>query len=403
MAVQARSGGWEVRILLVHNHYQQRGGEDEVVEREEALLRAHGHRVVRYTAHNDDIADMPRVALARATLWNRRVHTEVRTLLRSEGLELVHCHNIFPLISPAVYYAARAERVPVVQTLHNYRLLCPSANFFRDGVVCEDCLGKGVPWPGVVHRCYRGSVLASAVTATMLSVHRALGTWRSLPNVYIALSEFAREKFVQGGLPAEKVVVKPNFVDPDPGVALTGGDYVLYVGRLSEEKGVATLLEAWHEVPDGINLKIVGDGPCAADVVAAASALSTVEWLGWQSRERIVELMKRARLLVVPSAWYEGLPMVIPEAYAVGLPVIASDLGSLRSLIEPHRTGLRFRAGDSADLTRKLRWALEHPVELARMRQEARAEFESRYSASQNYPLLIRIYERAKKSAAAQR
>lgn len=365
------------------------------------LLEAHGHRVFRYTRHNDRVAEMGRPALAGATVWNGAVYRDLRALIRRKRPHVAHFHNTFPLISPAAYHAARAEGVTVVQTLHNYRLLCPNALFFREGRACEDCLGKTLPWPGVVHACYRGSRPSSGAVAAMLATHRAVGTWTQAVDAYIALTEFARQKFVQGGLPAHRVVVKPNFVGSDPGVG-EGGGYALFVGRLSKEKGVGTLLASWQRLQGKVPLKIVGDGPLAPEVAKAAERLGGVEWLGRQAKDRVITLMKAAQSLVFPSVWYEGFPMVIAEAYAVGLPVIASDLGSMSSLIEHGRTGLRFRPGDPEDLAAQVEWASEHPAELERMRRGARAEFEAKYDAERNYQMLTGIYRTAVGRAEAQ-
>src|SRR5215212_4268687 len=250
-----------MKILLAHNEYQQPGGEDQIFRSEAALLEAHGHQVLRYAAHNDRVAGMNPVALAGSTVWNRASYRELQSMIRRERPQVAHFHNTLPLISPAGYYAAKAEGVPVVQTLHNYRLLCPNALFFRDGHVCEDCQGKLVPWPGVLHACYRESRPASAAMAAMLTTHRALQTWTEQVDVYIATTEFAREKFVQGGLPAEQLVVKPNFLHPAPSPGQVRGDFALFVGRLSPEKGVGTLLETWKRSRVRVPLKIVGDGP----------------------------------------------------------------------------------------------------------------------------------------------
>jgi len=382
-------------VLLSHNHYQQPGGEDQVFAAEGDLLEKRGHQVLRYTAHNDRIARMSRLALAKTTVWNSEAYREVRALIRRERPQVAHFHNTFPLISPAAYHAARAEGVPVVQTLHNYRLLCPNALFFREGRVCEDCLGKTVPWPGVVHACYRESRTASGTVAAMLTAHRVRGTWKETPDVYVALTEFARQKFIQGGLPAEKIVVKPNFLSHDPGAGEGRGDYFLFVGRLSREKGVDTLLSAWERLGKGFRLKVVGDGPLAPEVARAAERISGVEWLGRQTGDQVLGLMKDARALLFPSVWYEGFPMVFVEAYAVGLPMIASDLGSMSSLVDPGRTGLHFHPSDSRDLASQVEWASRNPEKLGRMRAAARTEFETRYTASQNYRLLMDIYERA--------
>jgi glycosyltransferase involved in cell wall biosynthesis len=339
------------------------------------------------------------VTVAGATFWNKAAYRELRSLFRREKPQVVHFHNTFPLVSPAAYYAARAEGVSVVQTLHNYRLLCPNALFFRGGSVCEDCLGRFVPWPGVVHRCYRGSFAASSAVVSMLTVHRALGTWSHMVDVYIALTEFAKRKFIEAGLPAEKIVVKPNFVYPDPGVGEGKGGYALFVGRLSTEKGLDTLLAAWERVGEKLPLRIVGDGPLTGKVSEAARRLKGVEWLGRRPREEVLALMKDASFLIFPSVCYEGFPMTIAEAYAVGLPVLASNLGGMSSLVDSGRTGFHFRPGDPEDLVAKVEWALSHPEELAAMRKESRAEYEAKYTAERNYQVLIDIYEKALKIA----
>jgi len=384
-----------MRVLLLHNHYQQPGGEDQVFAAEGDLLESYGHRVLRYTAHNNRVAGLSRSAQAKATVWNAATYRDLRALIRAECPQVAHFHNTFPLISPAAYYAARAEGVPVVQTLHNYRLLCPNALFFREGGVCEDCMGKAVPWPAVVHACYRANRPSSGAVAAMLTAHRALGTWNGAVDTYIALTEFARRKFIQGGLPAEKVTTKPNFVDPDPGPGQGQGGYMLFVGRLSQEKGVETLLAAWERLDKKVSLMIVGDGPLAPRVAQTAKRLETVEWVGRQPKDRVLSLMKDAQALLFPSVWYEGFPMVIAEAYAVGLPVIASDLGNMSSLIEHGRTGLHFRPGDPKDLATQVEVVSTQPAKLEQLRRGARAEFEGKYTAKRNYLLLMEAYRKA--------
>ena len=384
-----------MKILAVHNRYQRPGGEDQVFVDETTLLETRNHRVLRYEVHNDQVKQANRLALAKDTVWNTSAYRELRALIRRERPHVVHFHNTLPLVSPAGYYAARAEGVPVIQTLHNYRLLCPVALFFRDGRVCEDCMGKAVPWPGVVHRCYRGSRTASGVIATMLTVHRALRTWTEMVDVYVALTEFARNKFIEGGLPAGKIVVKPNFVAPDPGRGQGGGGYALFVGRLAPEKGTETMLAAWDRLRTKIPLKIVGDGPLRDQVVEAAARQSNVEWLGHRPVEDVHALMGKADMLIFPSQWYETFGRVAAEAFAAGTPVIAANIGAVAELVEHGRTGLKFRPGDPEDLVTQVEWALSHSAELRSMREEVRAEFETKYTAERNYRALMEIYEAA--------
>jgi glycosyltransferase involved in cell wall biosynthesis len=384
-----------MKVLAVHNYYQQPGGEDQVFLAETALLERYGHRVVRYSTHNDRAATMNRPALAGTALWNHQIFRDLRALIHRERPHVAHFHNTFPLVSPAGYYAARAEGVPVVQTLHNYRLLCPNALFFRDGRVCEDCMGKAIPWPGVVHKCYRGSRAASGIVTAMLTIHRAVRTWTEMVNVYVALTEFARRKFIEGGLPAEKVTVKPNFVYPDPGPGESGEEHALFVGRLSPEKGVDTLLAAWEHLEVRVPLKIVGDGPLMGLVLEAASRQPWVEYLGYRPAEEVHTLMKEANMLIFPSRWYETFGRVAIEAFATATPVVAANLGAIAELVDHGRAGLRFRPGDPEDLAAQVEWLLCHPEEHARMRRQARAEFEAKYTSERNYQKLMEIYESA--------
>ena len=383
-----------MRILSVHNRYQIRGGEDGSRELEERLLRDMGHQVDVYEEHNDRVATLGKLRLVSKTIWSVETYQNLNSLLTEQTYDVIHVQNFFPLISPSVYYAAKAKGIPVVQTLRNYRLLCPNGEFFRDGRVCEDCLGQFVPLPGVVHACYRGNRAATAVVAAMLTVHRAMGTWTNLIDIYIALNEFAREKFIEGGLPAEKIVVKPNFVHPDLSPGEGRGGYALFVGRLSLEKGLDTLFKAWESLGSKITLKIVGDGPLAQQVAESVAKGSEIEYLGYRPLTEVYELMGEAAFLVFPSEWYEGQPRTIIESFAVGTPVVASNLGAMSTLVSPGRTGFHFRPGDSGDLVAQVEWALAHPDELARMRREARAEFEAKYTAQENYLRLKEIYEK---------
>jgi glycosyltransferase involved in cell wall biosynthesis len=380
-----------VRIVAAHNYYLQPGGEDEVFLSEAHLLENRGHTVFRHSVGNHRVLEMSRAAVAAAALWSRRAGRGIGSLIERERPAVVHFHNTFPLLSPSCYEAAKKRNARVVQTLHNYRLLCPNARLERGGRPCESCLGRALAWPGILHGCYRGSRAATAALATATALHRAAGTWANAVDVYIALTGFARARFVAGGLPPGKIAVKPNFVWPDPGAGPGTGGYALFAGRLSAEKGLETAGGAWNRLGPGVPLKIAGQGP----LEAVLGGIAGVELLGRRPRPEVLGLMRQAAFLIFPSLWYEGLPMTILEAFACGLPVIASRLGAMAEVIEDGRTGLLFNPGDAGDLAAKVEWAGEHPVALARMRREARAEFEAKYTAARNYEMLMEIYGRA--------
>lgn len=379
-----------MQILSVHSHYQIRGGEDECHEAEVNLLREMGHLVEVYEENNERAVALGNLHMALRTVWSEEAHQTVRRRLKEQSYDVVHVQNFFPMLSPSIYYAAKAEGVPVVQTLHNYRILCPNALFFRDGRVCEDCLGKSIPWPSMLHACYRESRPATGVVTAMLTAHRTMHTWTEV-DMYIALTKFAKQKFVDAGLPAEKIVVKPNFVHPDPGTGEGCGGYALFVGRLSPEKGIETLLAAWKLLAGKVPLKIVGDGPLAS-WLTVAQQVPGVEWLGRLPQAEVYALMGEAAFLVFPSEWYETFGRVAIESFAKGTPVIASNIGAIAELVDSGRVGLHFRPGDPEDLAAKVEWVLAHPSELAQMRREARIEFEAKYTAQKNYQRLIEIY-----------
>jgi glycosyltransferase involved in cell wall biosynthesis len=388
------------KILVVHNVYQQRGGEEAIVGAESWLLRQHGHEVVCYERSNDELRERGSpsgLRLAAGTVWSSRSIRELKDLMDRERPDIAHFHNTFPLISPSAFYACAEAGVPVVQTLHNYRLLCPAAKLLRDGSVCEACVGRTVAWRGVLHACYRESRAATAVAASMLAVHRAAGTWRTKVDAYIALSEFARQKFIAGGLPADRIMVKPNFVATDPAPRTQAGDYALFVGRLSEEKGPQLLLSAWRGLAGKIPLRIAGDGPLLEGLSREIREMPSphIELLGRRTPDEVQGLMQRARFLVFPSVWYEGFPMTVAEAFAGGLPVVASRLGSMAEIVRDGVTGLHFEAGNVVDLAAKVDWAWNHPEELVRMGHNARAEYEAKYKPSTNYRILMDIYREA--------
>ena len=381
------------RTLLVHNFYQRRGGEDAVVEAEAELLSSQGHEVRLYGRHSSEIGAHPRLGLARDVVWSRRTARELAALAASFRPQVIHVHNVFPLVSPAVFWIGRSLSVPVVQTLHNFRLLCPEGTFLRDGRICEDCLGR-VPWRAVWHGCYRGSVPQSAALTASITLHRAAGTYPGRVARFIALTQFARAKFVAGGLPPERIAVKPNFVDverPDEGPR----SGALFVGRLSREKGIDVLLRAVAMLPD-LELTVVGDGPERAPEVPVRT-----RWLGALPHAEVIERMREAACLVLPSICFEGFPRTIVEAFACGLPVIASRLGPLPEIVEDSRTGLLFEAGSAEDLARCLRQVRDSPAACRRMGENARQVYEARYTPQSNYASLLNVYNQAAEAVSA--
>jgi glycosyltransferase involved in cell wall biosynthesis len=395
-----------MRILVAHNRYQQAGGEDQAVRAECALLNREGNHVELWEENNDSIAGPLSAGLtALACVYSVEHAYEMRRRIRQFRPDVVHVHNFFPRLSPSIHIECRRTGVPVVQTLHNFRLLCPAATLHsqRGGGPCEACLDHCVPLPAVVRGCYRGSRLASLAVAHMLSIHRALGTWNRCVDRFIALTEGARAKFIAGGIAADKIVVKPNFADldsnPEPNITPeTGssrGNFALFVGRLVEEKGIRSLLAAWSLLPVKPRLRIIGDGPLAPLVADAAATIPGVEWLGPRSRAEVRCAMADAAILVLPSTWYEGFPLVIAEAFAAGLPIVASRLGAMAELISDGRTGKLFSPGDADELAGAVESVLAHPQDLQAMRQHARAEYERKYTAAANYTRLMAIYETA--------
>ena len=378
-----------MRVLIVHNRYQLRGGEDVVAEAETALLRANGVEVDVYQRSNDELRRMPAALAALSTVWSRRAAREIGELCDRRRPDLIHFHNTFPLVSAAPYWSAAARKIPVVQTLHNFRLLCPQAMLLRDGLPCHDCVGR-LPWRAVTRRCYHGSAAQSGVAAAALVAHRVLGSYRRRVQAYIALSRFSRAQYIAGGLPAQRIHVKPNFVEDQCEAAPLKRGGGLFVGRLSAEKGVAALIDAAallgaHAGP----LRVVGDGPLAAPVRATFGA----GYLGPRSPEQVGALMRSSSFLVAPSTCLETFGLVAIESFAAGLPVIASGHGGLGELIEDGVTGLHVRPGDAADLARKIAWARAHPEAMAAMGRAARARYLALYTPQRNFKLLQSIYQ----------
>jgi len=382
-----------MKVLMVHNRYQQRGGEDAVVDAEVRLLAVNGINVQRFDADNDAIQGLVSKIQVSAGQFGLPTpeQSRFRSALSVYRPDLVHVHNWFPTLSPSLFNICSRMNVPVVHTLHNYRLLCVNATMFRDGHICEDCTGTMFRIPGILHSCYRDSAAGSAVATAGMLTHWSLGTWRRSVDRFIALSDFARRKLIDGGLPSDKIIVKPNFIDPDPGPGTGRGGYFLYVGRLTEEKGLRVLLECWKEAPDLPRLKIAGTGPLQDEVQEAIATMSNVEWLGSRSSAEVIDLMRDASALLCPSQWYEGMPRVVIESFAVGTPVIASCIGCYPEMIVDGEAGALFPAGDATALRIRLRDLLQCRS-LETMRSNARRCFQSNYTGDKNLSLLLNVY-----------
>jgi len=375
-----------MRVLVLHSQYRSgaTSGENRVVEDEARLLRSAG-----YSVGVLEPSVGGRVATIRAgvgAVWDPSRAAQVRRAIRGFHPDVVHAHNLFPALSPAVIRAAAAERVPVVMTLHNFRLLCLPATFLRDGQVCEDCLGR-LPWPGVMHGCYRGSRLASVPYFASLSLHRSIGTFESVAR-FVAVSGFVRDKHIQAGFPGDRIIVKPNFAWPAP--RREGpGDYFLFLGRLSSEKGLALLLRSW--LRSFGRLVVAGDGPERSLV---GSAPPEAEFRGSVSSQGVQGLLQHARALILPSRSYEAFPRAVVEAYAQGIPVIASRLGALTEVVDDGVTGLLAEPNDTASLVTAIERLLDDE-ESQRLGARAYREWSDHYTPEDNLSHLGAIYEKA--------
>jgi glycosyltransferase involved in cell wall biosynthesis len=386
-----------MKVLLGHCFYRSSApsGEDAVYRNERAMLEKHC-QVIPYEKYNDDIDESglgKKVRLALDGAWSRRTYDEISNLIRTARPDVAHFHNTFPQISASAYAACRDHGVPVVQTLHNFRFVCPGAMLIRDGKPCEDCLGTSL-LPALRHRCYRNSLLATGAQVWTIASNRWRGSYRNLVDRYIALSRLAAEKLIAGGLPAERMEVKPNFL---PDIAKPGsgnGGYAVYVGRLSEEKGVRTLLKAWEKLR--LPLRILGDGPLRSELEQHAKRQGlAVEFYGYCSKQDVLTSVGEATLMVVPSEWYEGFPMAVLEAYASGTPVVASAIGSLDEIVEEGVTGAKFEPGNADSLVDCMTRLLARPEKLRAIRKNVRRHFLNHYSEQRNMELLTTVYQAA--------
>lgn len=367
-------------------------------ETEAATLEAGGHAVARLEMHNDDADGLSRLALARRTVWSREGHAAVERAARAHRADVVHFHNTLPLVSPAGYYGARAAGAAVVQTIHNFRLVCPGAFLFRDGAVCETCVGKAFALAGVRHGCYRGSRAATLAVATSTAVHRALGTWDEAVDRFVAITPFMREKLAEGGYDRDRIAIKANALAAMPEPAARGGGYAFFASRLDQGKGIELLARTWLTEPGLPPLVVAGDGPLAPVIRDAAERLgeARLRFVGWQDAAGLDALRERADGFVFPSEWYEGgTPIAFIESLARGLPVVASDIPTVRGMVRDGVEGRLFASGDAAAFAAAVRDVWSDPARRGAMGAAARETAERAHSPLASLLGLRRIYAEA--------
>ncbi|HEV2124711.1 MAG TPA: glycosyltransferase [Chloroflexota bacterium] len=390
-----------MKVLLLHNRYRSGSpsGEDGVVDQEATALAANDHSVERFERFSDDIARRSigaRALVPAQVLWSDEVRRSLRQALQQFRPDVVHVHNTFPLLSPSVLYACRSERVPVVATMHHYRLVCPSGDLFRNGEVCHDCVGR-FPLPAVRHGCYRNSVLATLPLAVGAVAHRR--AWRTMVSAYVFLSAAQRDLIAGDGLPSERLFVKPNFVPPPPvAQKRVPEDFVVYAGRLTESKGVHTLMDAWdryrsHSAEGHLRLVIAGGGPLEDRVSKWAAHRPSVDWVGMLSREHCSSLVARARAVIVPSQWEETFGLVVVEGMALGVPSVASDHGSFPELIEDGVDGVLVEPGNASALATVFQDIEMHPERYEAIASAAWRTYKRRFTPDANLQQLIQIYQ----------
>jgi glycosyltransferase involved in cell wall biosynthesis len=386
----------KLKILIAHNLYQNRGGEDRVVENESKMLRKRGHEVTVANVSNDSIRGPLAALQAGLSATESRFGKEwMARKIRDHRPDVVHVHNFFPLLSPSVFDACLENSVPSVLTLHNYRILCANALLLRNGKPCELCIG-GSAFQGALHGCYRGSRLASLPVAQMIAHHRREKTWEKKVTQLIAVSDFEKSKFVQGGIASSAIAVKPHFVPDEELTAENPTDTkersgAIYIGRLSEEKGVRLLLEAWKDI--NVPLKLIGSGPLREELERMRTP--HVQFVNSLSRSETLEHLRQARFLVVPSTCYETFSMVVVEAFSQGIPVLAVGHGAPADLVSDRRNGLLFKPGDADSLAERAREMSENPDLLQSLSKGARASFKGIYTEEENCRALVGIYKTA--------
>lgn len=378
-----------MKILQAHNYYQQAGGEDTVVAQEKELLERKGHDVITYYKQNDEIENLTKfqkLRLVKDSTWSKKTYEEVDHLLQKEKFDVCHVHNTLPLITPSIYYACKKNKVPVVQTLHNYRLICTNGLLMRDGRICEDCLGRSA-YGAIAKKCYRNSSIQTYVVARMLQKNKHMGTWTNQVDAYLCLTEMAKKKFIEHGLPKNKITVKPNFITIESKAKNTDENYLLYAGRVTENKGLGLIKKLANDL--SIKIKIAGDG----DMVEELRNIPTLELLGRKTHEETIELARNARAVLFPTTLYEGMPMTIIEAFALKTPIIATEIGASKSMIRNKVTGLLFPLNSYPDFYNCVRFCLENPTKIDQIVEQAYQEYQSNYTPDNNYKMLLSAYQ----------
>lgn len=396
----------QYRILQVHNFYQIPGGEDVVVRNEKRLLEEHGHKVYTYYRSNKELNERGiwgKILLPFTAVYSFKTVREVKKLIRENDIDIVHVHNTLTMVSPSVFYAAFRCNVPVVQTLHNFRMLCPAGSFFRDNVICEECVSRGFKC-AVRHRCYRNSKLQTIVSAMILKIHRMLGTYRKVN--FICLTEFNRNKLLNSldsenvpekkkTVDASRVYIKPNFTFAEgirPNSTQDTEEYFLFAGRVEALKGVDIAIKAFEQIPDK-KLYIAGTGPMMEEMQAYVQEhkIQNVKFLGYLQKEAMTEMFYHAKAVIMTSQCYEAFAMTIAEAYSYGVPVIAGRVGNMEGMVKEGITGVKFQYDSAEDLAKKVQEFEE--MDITTLKENARAFYQKRLRPEDNYQKLIEIYE----------
>ena len=389
----------QLSVVVVHEKYQQFGGEDVAVAADLALLERNGHRIEYYERDNDEINDLGPIGKARiaaGTVWSKRSRRSLAAVLERFRPQVVHVHNTFPLLSPSIYRAAKERDIPVVQSIHNYRLICPTGALLRDGRLCAECVGRRLPLPAVRHACYHSSRSQTAVVAAMHATHTVMKTWERDVDLFLPVSHHVLHRLIEAAaIPPDRAMVRNNHLSPDPGLRRPDSDrgYAVFVGRLSHEKGVEVLVRAAAQVPE-LQVRVVGDGPERGRVVRLARELQAdnVSFLGQLPRPDALEEIRGARCLVLPSIWEEPMGLVLIEAAALGVPIIGSNIGGTPEVVVPG-TGFLFARADVSALATSLRDAASKPMIWRARGRAARLHFERNFTAERAYDSLLAAYD----------